>query len=107
MASPFTAYFAGIGTVVAALAVGFGGALMLSVVQGAMQAGTAAAANAVGGDGTYFNNFSSNGQQATESVLQNTMNIPPTLVKNQGDNVSIFVARDIDFSGIYSLDLKH
>ena len=30
MASPFTAYFAGIGTVVAALAVGFGGALMLT-----------------------------------------------------------------------------
>src|SRR5437868_1932618 len=30
MASPFTVYFAGIGTVVAALAVGFGGALMLT-----------------------------------------------------------------------------
>ncbi|MBO9102439.1 type IV secretion system protein VirB10, partial [Rhizobium sp. L245/93] len=34
-----------------------------------------------------------------------TINIPPTLKKNQGDTVSIFVARDLDFSGIYQLHM--
>ncbi|WP_019221063.1 type IV secretion system protein VirB10 [Bartonella senegalensis] len=36
-------------------------------------------------------------------VLQNSINIPPTLYKNQGERVNIFIARDLDFSDVYSL----
>ncbi|PIT70580.1 type IV secretion system protein VirB10 [Bartonella tribocorum] len=36
-------------------------------------------------------------------VLQNSINITPTLYKNQGERVNIFVARDLDFSDVYSL----
>ncbi|MCZ2157901.1 type IV secretion system protein VirB10 [Bartonella sp. 220] len=45
--------------------------------------------------------------QGAESVvndlIQNSINIPPTLYKNQGERVNIFVARDLDFSDVYSL----
>jgi type IV secretion system protein VirB10 len=83
----------------------FGSALMLSVVQGALQAGTAAAGNSSNGGGTTFNNFSSNGQQLANTSLQASINISPTLEKAQGANVSIFIARDIDFSDVYQLAL--
>ncbi|WP_330169598.1 type IV secretion system protein VirB10 [Bartonella grahamii] len=36
-------------------------------------------------------------------VIQNSINITPTLYKNQGERVNIFVARDLDFSDVYSL----
>ena len=39
---------------------------------------------------------------ASES-LANTINIQPTLRKNQGELVSIFVARDLDFSTVYQV----
>ncbi len=42
---------------------------------------------------------------ATE-IIKNTINIPPTLTKNQGERVSIFVARDLDFSKVYKLKAR-
>lgn len=83
----------------------FGNAILLSVIQGSLQAGAGAAAEAGSRSGNYFNNFQSSGEQMADTSLKATINIPPTLVKNQGDNVSIFVARDIDFSGVYNLRL--
>jgi type IV secretion system protein VirB10 len=81
----------------------FGGAIMLSVIQGGLQTGTALAANSGSGSGTFFNSFQSNGTNVSDTALQATINIPPTLEKNQGDNVAIFVAKDLDFSDVYNL----
>ena len=36
-------------------------------------------------------------------AVQNSINIPPSLRKAQGAEVSIFVAQDFDFSGVYGL----
>lgn len=74
-----------------------GGALLLSIVQGGVQTGVAA----VGGGN---NNFNTGGVQSLSAdTLKNTIDIRPTLKKNQGELVSIFVARDLDFSGVYSV----
>ena len=55
------------------------------------------------GGGTVFNSFGANSSNVSDTALQATINIPPTLEKNQGDNVAIFVAKDLDFSDVYNL----
>lgn len=47
----------------------------------------------------------SSGNQIANTALENSINIPPTLRKNQGDSVSVFVAQDLDFSAVYRLRL--
>jgi type IV secretion system protein VirB10 len=81
----------------------FGSAILLSVIKGGLQTGTALAANSGSGAGTSINSFQSNGSNVSDTALQATVNIPPTLEKNQGDNVAIFVAKDLDFSDVYNL----
>jgi type IV secretion system protein VirB10 len=89
----------------------FGGALMLTFVQGALQAGTAIAGNS-GGSGSsattlgFVDAAQSNGQSVANTALENSINIPPTLTKNQGDTVTLFVAHDLDFSGVYQLQVN-
>lgn len=51
---------------------------------------------------TYDNTEKAGEQMATEA-LRHTMNIPPTLYKNQGETIRVFVARDLDFSSVYKL----
>ncbi|WP_336277041.1 type IV secretion system protein VirB10 [Bartonella sp. CB178] len=45
----------------------------------------------------------SSGQNIANIFAENYANIPPTLTKNQGEMVNVFVARDLDFSGVYKL----
>ena len=41
-----------------------------------------------------------------EKMLENSINIPPTMYKNQGDIIGILVGRDIDFSKVYKLKMR-
>lgn len=90
----------------------FGGALMLTMVQGGLQAGTLAAAGNGNSNSTsqqaalgFVYAAQSNGQSVANTALANAINIPPTLTKNQGDTVSLIVAHDLDFSSVYRLRL--
>ena len=77
----------------------FGGAMMLSLVDDL--AGYVATSG-----GKSVNNFESSSDAAQNmgaEALKNTINIPPTFHKNQGERVGIFIARDIDFSKVYQL----
>lgn len=74
----------------------FGGAIVLSVVDGALIAGQQAVAK----EGTVTVN-TGNTSSVIGDTLRGSTNIPPTIRKNQGELVSIFVARDLDFSSVY------
>jgi type IV secretion system protein VirB10 len=77
----------------------FGSALLLSVVGDiATYAGQELQRSDVQAQGT-----TSAGKDAAAIAVEQSINIPPTLMKHQGSLVSIFVARDLDFSGIYGL----
>jgi len=76
----------------------FGAAILISVIDGAIQAKVQSASNG----GTVIYNPSSTQDIMTE-VLKGTINIPPTVVKPQGDRIQVLVARDLDFRSVYEL----
>lgn len=77
----------------------FGAAMLVSVVDGAVQAGVQAT-NSSGGTVIYAPSAS---QDVLEEVLKDTLNIPPTVIKRNGDRIQILVARDLDFRSVYEL----
>jgi type IV secretion system protein VirB10 len=80
----------------------FGGALMLSLIGDVGQAISNKSLGS-GNNQIQFSNTSSSGQSLADETLKNTVNIPPTAYSNQGAQSNIFVARNIDFKGIYDL----
>jgi type IV secretion system protein VirB10 len=79
----------------------FGAASLISVIDGAVQA----AATSRSSSGTVIYNPSGSQDVLTE-VLKSTVNIPPTITKNQGDRIQVFVARDLDFRSVYELKTR-
>jgi type IV secretion system protein VirB10 len=77
----------------------FGAAMLVSVIDGAVEG---AVQSARGGNGTVIVNPSATQGVLTE-VLKGTVNIPPTVVKHQGDRIQVLVARDLDFRSVYEL----
>ncbi|WNC95469.1 TrbI/VirB10 family protein (plasmid) [Paraburkholderia sp. FT54] len=77
----------------------FKGALMVSLIG---DFGQALANKATGsGQQITFSNSSNATQDVAAETLRNTINIPPTAYSNQGSVINIFVARDIDLTGVY------
>lgn len=80
----------------------FGGAIMISLIDDFGSWLSSRGSNANEGS-IRFDNSSDAAQQAVTTVLDNTINIPPTLYRNQGGRIGIYVARDLDFSSVYDL----
>lgn len=83
----------------------FGGALMLSLVDDIGTYAASAAASSGNNTQIQFGGLSDFTQNAASIALENSINIPPTLIKNQGEPINIYVARDLDFRGVYQLKL--
>jgi type IV secretion system protein VirB10 len=79
----------------------FGGAIMLSLIDDAFLA--AAQRNNSGGTTVNLGNTSAASQSMAAEALKNSINIPPTLMKNHGDHINVFVARDLDFRSVYGI----
>ncbi len=81
----------------------FGSALLLSIVSDASQF--------AGQRLQQSSNIQANGstqasKQGAAIAVEQSINIPPTLIKHQGELVNIMVGRDLDFSQIYKLRVK-
>jgi len=75
----------------------FGGAVLLSIIDDGAYA-------VEGKDGA--SGVTRLPSDAAGIALQNSINIPPSLRKAQGAEVSIFVAQDFDFSTVYGLQAR-
>ena len=81
-----------------------GAAFLLSLVQDGIGLATATQAGGGGAQSLgIYQHSATTGNRMAELILQSTINIKPTLYKNQGDRGTIFVARDLDFSTVYEL----
>lgn len=87
----------------------FGGALMLSIVKDVIKSTSEHSQSKKGGNTVNINNMDNTKDSFVliiEKMLENSINIAPTMYKNQGDIIGILVGRDIDFSKIYKLKMR-
>lgn len=84
----------------------FGNALLFSMVADGFQY----IVNTANSNNTNSNVTYENTDDGMSEIIQEAMrqsgNIPPTLIKNQGERISIFVARDLNFENVYKLTYK-
>ncbi|WP_068813951.1 type IV secretion system protein VirB10 [Xanthomonas translucens] len=87
----------------------FGGAMFISVFTDIGDSLVKVAANKASNAQTSVNldNTSNTSDQMAREALEATISIPPTLYAQQGEAVSIYVARDLDFSDVYDLRLGY
>ncbi|RAX59335.1 type IV secretion system protein VirB10 [Helicobacter monodelphidis] len=87
----------------------FGSAILLSMIDDGM-AILADQLNKNNGSGNNYYNYSENTRDNTNeiasTVLKKMIDIKPTLYKNYGDLVGVYVNKDIDFSKVYKLTRK-
>lgn len=84
----------------------FGGAMLVSLVNDFGKAISERAAEEAVGGTVRLENTSQSAEDMAATALEQSINIPPSLVKHQGDRLSIFVARDVWFGDVYDLKPK-
>ena len=80
-----------------------GAAMLVSLINDAVQLVIQAQTNDASGDTIIFPSTTASTSKLAEKVLDSTINIPPLIYQNQGGIVGIYVARDVDFSSVYEL----
>lgn len=82
----------------------FGASILLSVIDDAFN--VLANGRRSHNNIDYTENSRDNIKEMSNTALEKFINIQPTLYKNQGDLVGVYVNRDIDFSKVYKLSIK-
>ncbi|MEH5143218.1 VirB10/TraB/TrbI family type IV secretion system protein [Enterobacter cloacae] len=80
-----------------------------TVLLGTVQDFAAAAAHTAPGtdrNTDYTENTRAATAEMAKTVLENSINIPPTMYLNQGDVIGLVTGADIDFSGVYRLRMR-
>jgi type IV secretion system protein VirB10 len=77
----------------------FGAAILISTLDGAVQAAVESAGR--GGGAVIYS--PSPAESVITDVLKSTVNVRPTVTKRNGDRIQVFVARDVDFRSVYEL----
>lgn len=85
----------------------FGGALLVGMIPDLAQWASGASRNNKDDQTDYTANSREAMADMARTTLENSINIPPTLYKNQGEIINLITGEDIDFSKIYTLKLKH
>lgn len=83
----------------------FGNAMLLSTVQD-VAAAAAGASPSKDRNTDYTENSRAAAAEMAKAALDNSINIPPTMYKNQGDIIGIMTGSDIDFSHVYKLEYR-
>lgn len=81
----------------------FGNALLFSMVADGFQFLINTANSANNNNNVTYENTDDGIDEIIKEAMRQSGNIPPTLIKNQGERVSIFVARDLSFESVYRL----
>lgn len=81
----------------------FGAAMLVSVIDGAVQAAVAAQRD---GNGNAVVVSPSGSQDIATEVLKDTISIPPTIRVAPGERLQVLVAKDVDFRGVYGLERR-
>jgi type IV secretion system protein VirB10 len=77
----------------------FGAAVLISVIEGGIQAGVQAASHS---NGTVIY-APAGSQDVLTEALKDSAQIAPTLTKANGERIEVLVARDVDFRTVYEL----
>ena len=78
----------------------FGSAVLLSLIDGAIDVAVERARRSSGNNSTTILQDSSSLHRAAEIALENSINIPPTIHVDQGTAIQVFVAKDLDFRNV-------
>lgn len=79
----------------------FGGTIMLSIIDDVLAGYVASQSSA-----DTIENTTDGVSSLAQTELQSTINVPIILRKNQGEEVAVMVARDLDFSNVYRLKTR-
>lgn len=84
----------------------FGGAVLISVIDDVFNYLANGKRDKQNGNYDYTQSTRENTQEMATKVIEEFIKIKPTLYKNQGELVGVYVNRDIDFSQVYRLRVK-
>ena len=83
----------------------FGAAILLSMIDDAFATAANLAQKSRDNQTIVYQSTSSSANDMATEALRHTINILPTLYKNQGERINVLVARDLSFEGVY--DVRH